>query len=52
MFVGELDAFPAGRDAGLFAAAGGEVGRCAEDVFVASEEALFGADAEGYDGGV
>ena len=30
---------------------GGEEGRGGEDVFVGGEEALFGADAEGDDGG-
>ena len=49
-FFGQGDSFGAGFEE-LAAADGGEEGGVGEDVFVGGEEALFGADAEGDDGG-
>ena len=45
--VGQVDAFGEGFEE-LAAADCGEEGGVGEDVFVGGEEALFGADAEGY----
>ncbi len=50
MFVGQVDAFGGGFEE-LAAADCGEEGGVGEDIFVGGEETLFGADAEGDDGG-
>jgi hypothetical protein len=50
-FVGEFDAFAGGLEE-LCPDDVGEEGRFVEDAFVSGEESLFGADADGHDGGV